>query len=144
MSRHVVGRVADLPPGSRKIVPVGGPSGIGVFNVAGRFYALRNICPHQGAEICKGEITGTTVPKWQESGPPVLEWCREGEILTCPWHAWEIDITTGKSVFPSRFRIRTYEVGTVKASQLSADELPGVETFPVVVEDDVVILELGR
>ena len=47
MQRHVVGKVDELPPGERKIVPVGGKGGIGVFNVDGTFYALRNMCPAQ-------------------------------------------------------------------------------------------------
>lgn len=144
VTRLIVGRVADLPPGSRKIVRVGGSNGIGVFNVAGRYYALKNTCPHQGAEICLGAVTGTTVAKWPEYGPPTLEWCREGEILTCPWHHWEIEIATGKSVFPSRFRIRTYEVSTANAAEIEADDLGRVDTFPVYVEDDLVILETRR
>ena len=43
MKRHVVGMITELPPGDRKIVPVGGTDGIGVFNVKGRFYALKNL-----------------------------------------------------------------------------------------------------
>ena len=42
MRRYVVGSVRELPPGNKKLVPVGGKSGIGVFNVKGRFYALKN------------------------------------------------------------------------------------------------------
>ena len=45
MQRHVVGKVDELPPGERKIVPVGGKGGIGVFNVDGTFYALRKHVP---------------------------------------------------------------------------------------------------
>ena len=51
--RHVVARVADIPPGERLIVDIAGRS-IGVFNVDGRFYALRNSCPHQGGPLCLG------------------------------------------------------------------------------------------
>ena len=36
MRRYVVGSVRELPHGERKLVPVGGESGIGVFNVKGR------------------------------------------------------------------------------------------------------------
>lgn len=59
--RYVVGRVDELPPGSRKIVMAGGRS-IGVFNVKGTYYALRNTCPHQFAPLCLGRVTGTTLP----------------------------------------------------------------------------------
>jgi len=144
MGRHIVARVADLPPGSRKIVRVegSGPAGIGVFNVGGTYYALKNVCPHQGAQICLGEVTGTTVARWSNGGAPSLEWVREGEILTCPWHRWEIEIATGKSVFPSRFRIKTYDVRTAKVQDVLPEDLPRVDTYPVRVEDDIVILEM--
>ena len=56
MRRYVVGKVKDLPPGQRKIVPVGGESEIGVFNVKGCFYALKNLCPHKGGPLCQGRI----------------------------------------------------------------------------------------
>ena len=49
--------VADLPPGQRKIVTVDGRS-IGVFNVHGRYYALRNLCPHRRAPLCLGRVRG--------------------------------------------------------------------------------------
>ena len=40
-------------PGERKLVEIGGRS-IGVFNVDGEYYALRNRCPHQGGPLCDG------------------------------------------------------------------------------------------
>ncbi len=137
MARHVVGRVSELPPGARKIVEVEGRS-IGVFNVNGAFHALRNSCPHQAAPLCLGAIKGMTLP----SKPGEYIWAREGEILRCPWHGWEFDLTTGRSIFnPHKMRVRTYPV-TVEpdggAAQEEEDE--SVETFPVTVEDGLVIL----
>ena len=32
---------------------------IGVFNVQGQYYALRNQCPHQGAPLCRGKVSAT-------------------------------------------------------------------------------------
>ena len=46
MTKYVVGRVEEIPPGSSKIVEAAGRS-IGIFNVQGEFFALRNRCPHQ-------------------------------------------------------------------------------------------------
>jgi nitrite reductase/ring-hydroxylating ferredoxin subunit len=129
MGRHVVARMSELPPGQRKIVEAEGRS-IGVFNVHGRFYALRNSCPHQAAPLCRGAIKGMAMP----GKPGEYSWAREGEILRCPWHGWEFDITTGRSVFnPHKTRVKTYEV-TVEAD----DE--AVETFLVTVESGLVIL----
>ncbi len=139
MARHIIGPVSEIPPGERKIIQAGNRT-IGVFNVDGTFYALRNTCPHQGAPLCKGHITGTTLP----SQPGEYIWAKEGEILRCPWHGWEFDITNGQSIFnPHKLRVKTYEV-TVEPGitrTVSADEEdPSVETFPVTVEDEIVIL----
>lgn len=129
MTTHVVGRASELPPGRRKIVDVNGRS-IGVFNVRGRYYALRNTCPHQGAPLCLGAVTGTPAP----GRPGEYRWERDGEILVCPWHGWEFDITTGRSIFnPAKTRVRSYEVS------VEWDD-PGVETFPLTVEDGLVLL----
>jgi 3-phenylpropionate/trans-cinnamate dioxygenase ferredoxin subunit len=144
MAKHIIGPASELPVGSRKIVEIGGRT-IGVFNVNGRYYALRNACPHQLAPLCKGHVTGTTLP----SQPGEYKWDRDGEILRCPWHGWEFDITTGRSVFnPHKLRVKTYEVtvergGQLVQEQISADaEDPAVETFPVTVEDELVVLHV--
>ena len=135
MGRHVVGRVSEIPPGSRRIVEVEGRS-IGVFNIHGTYYALRNSCPHQLAPLCRGTVTGTTLP----SKPGEYKWGREGEIVRCPWHGWEFDITNGRSVFnPHRTRVKSYPV-TVERDQPEED--PSVETYPVTEEDGLVILHI--
>ena len=81
MSRHVVVTVQEIPPGSRKIVEVGGRE-IGVFNIDGAFYAVRNRCPHQGGPVCEGYLTGFL----KASVPGEYSYSRRGEILRCPWH----------------------------------------------------------
>lgn len=138
MPSHTVCRVSELPPGERKIVEVGRRS-IGVFNVHGAFYAIRNQCPHQSAPLCRGIITGTTLP----SQPGEYIWAKDGEIVRCPWHGWEFDITTGQSVFnPHKMRVKKYTVTVEPVGQAlaEAEEDERVETFPVTVEDGWVIL----
>ena len=107
MARHVVGRVSDFPPGTHKVVTAGRGE-IGVFNVGGRFYALPNVCPHQFGPLCEGRVGGTmacsAATGWRH------EWVREGEVVTCPWHGLEFDITTGRCLASSRLRVRTYAV----------------------------------
>lgn len=144
MAKHIIGKVTEIPPGQRKIVDIDGRS-IGVFNVDGTFYALRNSCPHQAAPLCKGSVRGmTTAPE-----PGKYDYVREGEILRCPWHGWEFDVTTGKSIVdPQRLRVRSYDVavesgGTPPArpAPAVADEPPpAVETYDVRVEDQSVVL----
>ncbi len=132
MARYVVGRAADLPPGSRRIVTAGSRS-IGVFNIRGRFYALRNRCPHQGAPLCLGKIKGTTLP----GRPYEYLYGREDEIIQCPWHGWEFEIATGRTYFnPHKMRAKTYEVTVGRAGEHDVI----LETFPVTTEDGLVIL----
>ncbi|MCY4375623.1 MAG: Rieske (2Fe-2S) protein [Spirochaetaceae bacterium] len=112
MRRVVVGTVAEIPAGERKIVvPFRGRAGIGVFNVGGRFYALRNICPHKLGPLCTGRVSGQPVagmPPSSVGATVTIE--REGEILRCPWHNWAFDITDGHCVTDAAVRVKTYPV----------------------------------
>jgi nitrite reductase (NADH) small subunit len=136
MADYVVGLASEFPPGERKIVEVGGRS-IGVFNVEGRYYALRNACPHQGAPLCLGSVGGT----FEESGPGEYVWGREGRILRCPWHGWEFDLTTGRSVFnPHRTRVKSYAVSVQGGPPEPVD--PSVETYPVTLDHGMVVLHV--
>jgi nitrite reductase (NADH) small subunit len=105
MAKHVVARREEIPPGGRKIVRVAGRE-VGIFNLDGTFYALKNVCPHQGARVCLGRIVGTALPS------DVYEYAygREGQILRCPWHEWEYDIATGESLFDPAVKIVSYPV----------------------------------
>jgi nitrite reductase (NADH) small subunit len=133
VGQHVVGSVGDFPVGQRKIVVLEGRS-IGVFNVKGAFYALRNACPHQSGPLCLGKLIGLL----RAADPNHLELTREGEIIRCPWHGWEFDVTNGRSVFnPHKLRVRSYEV-TIEP----ADDDPSIETFPVTVERGRVVVHV--
>ena len=132
MGRHVICRASELQPGEVKIVEAEKRS-IGIFNIHSDFYALRNTCPHKGAPLCRGIINGLVV----SDEPLQMHMTRDGEIVRCPWHGWEFDITTGRSVYnPHRMRVRTYNV----AVEQIAEEDPSVETYPVKVEDDYIVL----
>lgn len=152
MARRVVARAADVPPGERLIVEVDGRS-IGIFNVGGEYLAIRNMCPHAGAELCTGLLTGivtATVP-----GTERVE--RPGEFVRCPWHQWEFDLRTGQSWFdPAKTRVRRYDVevescgvddGTPEQAALTAERegrQPGphvVERYAVVQEGDVLVID---
>jgi len=139
MAAYVVATVAEIPPGERKIVEVAGRS-IGVFNVGGSFYALRNRCPHQGGPLCRGRLSGGVV----STRPGEYEWTRDGEILRCPWHGWEFDVRTGQSWFdPAGTRVRAYPV-TVEPAAAGEDALPDLvaETDDVTVEQELVMVHL--
>jgi len=142
MKRHVVCSTAELPVGQRKIIDADGKS-IGVFNVHGEYYAVRNLCPHQFAPLCLGKVTGYSPP----SGVGEFKWERGGEIIRCPWHAWEFDIKTGRSIFnPHKVRTKSYEVKVEAGAAKPTDppcgdiEAEGVETFPVKLEEGLVVV----
>lgn len=72
-------KVADrneLKPGESKVVTVEGRE-LAVFNVSGQFHVIDNLCPHRGGPLGEGVV--------------------EGALVTCPWHGWRFDVTTGKS-----------------------------------------------
>src|SRR5215213_2270691 len=102
---YVVARVAELVPGQRKIVTIDHRE-IGVFNVNGNFYALRNLCPHRGGPLCMGRVRPLVVT----TGVYQRDYEREGEILKCPWHQWEFDIKTGQALYDEKLRVKTYRV----------------------------------
>lgn len=112
MARVVVGKVSEIPPGERKmIVPFRGRAGIGVFNVNGNFYAVRNICPHKQGPLCMGELTGY----YSADGPPSvpgteLIFDNDGEVLRCPWHFWPFEVATGQCLVDPNMRVKTYPI----------------------------------
>ncbi len=152
-SRHVVSTIQAIPPGSHKIVEIEGRS-IGVFNIRGEFFALRNRCPHQGGALCSGRLTGFPTARV----PGEYQYTRKGEILRCPWHGWEYDVKTGKSwVDPKRVRTRSYPVEVEsgadiqdRASPDDTEQAPEglvqgpyfAEIYPVSVEQQYIVVEL--
>ncbi len=95
--------VGDLPPGAKTVVTVGARR-IGVFNVGGSFYAMLDVCPHQGASICEGPICGTNKPVDDYR----YEFMMEGEIVRCSRHGWEFAIKSGECVGVPGVRAKTY------------------------------------
>lgn len=136
MAKHAVCSVDELPEGERKIVELEGRS-IGVFNVNGTFLAVRNRCPHKGAPLCLGLARGLVVGEQ----PYEYDIERDGEILRCPWHGWEFDLLTGKSIFnPHKMRVKSYSVSVetwpyeFAAPGENPEEDPALETFAVSIE----------
>lgn len=75
---------------------------LALANVNGTFCATSNVCPHEGGPIGEGLL--------------------EGPVVTCPWHGWQFDVTSGKLV---------------------AEDRVGLETYPVKVEGDDILVDLG-
>lgn len=84
-----VAKFSECRDGEGRIVAVGNEE-IALFRVADRMCALTNACPHHGGPIGDGAL--------------------DGKIVTCPWHGWEFDVTTGKMPVNPRIGIKTYAV----------------------------------
>ena len=80
---------SDLPPGTAKEC-VAGDRIVALFNVDGVISALDGICPHQGGPLGKGKLQGC--------------------IVTCPWHGWQFDVTSGQHQFAPTVRQPCYAV----------------------------------
>lgn len=93
----------EIPNGGKRIVEIDNLS-IGVFNIKGEFYAIKNLCPHAGAPLCEGHIQTTHRPGEVGEFHPALE----GRVLRCPWHGWEFDIVTGKGLYDRNSRVAIY------------------------------------
>ena len=68
--------VVEIPPGGIRVVDLNGKT-LAVAIIDGVFHATHNTCLHRGGPLCGGSV--------------------EGKIVTCPWHGWQFDVTTGKS-----------------------------------------------
>ncbi len=116
-TRYVVAAADEIGPGERKIVIVAGRS-IGVFNVGGEYFALRNRCPHQGGALCEGQLWGVL----QSERPGEFAYRPSREVIACPWHGWEFHLRTGQSwCAPERLRARRYAVDLVAGADLQGD-----------------------
>jgi 3-phenylpropionate/trans-cinnamate dioxygenase ferredoxin subunit len=81
---------SELAPGEKKLVEVDGRA-IAVFNVAGQFYAIDDVCTHDGGPLADGDL--------------------EGAEIRCPRHGARFDVRTGKALcFPAFEPVATHEV----------------------------------
>ena len=94
-----VAPAASLKPGESRVVEVDGAM-IAVFNLSGDFYAIEDVCTHDGGELACGEV--------------------DGEEIICPRHGARFNIKTGEvtaapayepvSIFPVRLQNGTVQV----------------------------------
>jgi nitrite reductase (NADH) small subunit len=89
VARTKIAETKDLPAGSGTIVEAGGRT-LALFNVDGTFYAIDNTCLHRGGPLGEGDLDDT--------------------IVTCPWHGWRYDVTTGVHEENASLRVACYPV----------------------------------
>ena len=73
---------ADIPPGAWRSVELEGAQ-VAVFNLDGDFYAIEDVCTHDG-----GILTGGAL---------------EGEEIVCPRHGARFSVRTGKVLAPPAY-----------------------------------------
>lgn len=137
MTRHVLARVEDFTDREVRRIEAGGKP-LCVAQVDGRFYALIDRCPHGGAPLSGGRLTGTV----ESDGPGHYRLCRRDEMLKCPWHGWEFDLATGQSWSdPKATRTRAFTPSTVEGGDLVKGPYVA-ETVPVEVDGNYVVVDL--
>ena len=98
-----VASVEDLPPGERMIVQFDQDE-ILIFNIAGGFFAIGNVCSHDGNPLDDGEI--------------------DGQEIICVRHGARFDLHTGEATslpavvgipaYPTRITDGKLEIGLPK------------------------------
>lgn len=76
-----------------------------VYNVDGEFSVLDGICPHAGGPLGKGMLNGN--------------------VVTCPWHGWQFDVTTGQHCLNNLLCQPGYAVSIVEG--MVTIDLPGAD-----------------
>ncbi|HMK08152.1 MAG TPA: non-heme iron oxygenase ferredoxin subunit [Anaerolineales bacterium] len=74
-----VASTEELPNGQRLLIDIGDLT-LAVFNIAGRYFAIADVCTHDGGPLAEGEV--------------------DGERIECPRHGGEFDLATGKATRP--------------------------------------------
>lgn len=83
-------KVGSIPEGQGETVAVNGRM-VAIFNRGGEYFAIDDLCPHQGASLGAGYLD------------------EEGAVA-CPWHAWRFCVTDGKWCDNPRLGVDTFEV----------------------------------
>jgi nitrite reductase (NADH) small subunit len=79
----------EVPPGMIREFQIDGKT-FALANVEGKLHAINNLCLHRGGPLGQGEL--------------------KGNVVTCPWHGWQYDVTTGKLVTNPAVACETYAV----------------------------------
>ena len=85
----LVAKVEDVPEGHGKVVRAKGKQ-IAIFRVKDVFYAINNVCPHQGASLAKGRL--------------------KRYVVSCPLHDLQFDIRSGFQTDGGGCGVAAYDV----------------------------------
>lgn len=99
LRRVRVAAAGDVPAGESRVVEAAGRS-LALFNVEGTLHAIDNACPHRGGPLGEGDV--------------------DGRLVSCPWHAWRWDVTTGANANNPAVRVACFPV-TVEGDDVFVD-----------------------
>lgn len=85
----LVAKIEDIPKNEGRAFPVGDRM-IAIFESQGKYYALDDFCPHQGASLSAG-------------------WIHDG-CVACPWHAWRFSLADGSWTDNPKIKTDHFEV----------------------------------
>jgi nitrite reductase/ring-hydroxylating ferredoxin subunit len=108
-------QVSEVAPGRPKIIEVNGRQ-IGVLQDGDKYFAVLNFCPHKGAPICQGQVSGAVTA----TAPGCQDYDHARRVLRCPWHRWEFDLHSGEAVAPIPQRLKLFPL-EVRAEELWID-----------------------
>ena len=86
-----------LAPGQSMGVMVEGRN-VAIFNVDGVFHALENRCAHRGGPLAEGSL--------------------DGQVVFCPWHDWQFDVTSGECVNAPGVSVQSFSVSVTDGDVL--------------------------
>ena len=92
-------RKDEIPAGTIREFQVDGKT-LAISNIDGSFFAISNTCLHRGGPLGQGEL--------------------QGKVLTCPWHGWQYDVTTGKLTMNPAVGVKCYPL-EVKGEDIWVD-----------------------
>jgi nitrite reductase/ring-hydroxylating ferredoxin subunit len=99
------GEIAD---GAVRIVKTGRLE-IGVIRKADKYYAYRNLCPHQGGPACEG-LRMPGVRAVIENGIFLGQTFDKDDMhIVCPWHGYEFHLADGSNVCDPNIRLQRFE-----------------------------------
>lgn len=110
MAEIRVCRTDEIADGNVRIV-TSGDLEIGVIREKGRFFAYRNVCPHQGGPVCEGLKMPGVEDRVGDGGLYLGQTFNEDDIhIVCPWHGYEFHLEDGTNVCDARLKLKKFDV----------------------------------
>lgn len=99
----------ELPNGAARIVRTGSLE-IGVIKHEGKYFAYRNLCPHQGGPACEGIRMPGVRALIRDGLFEGNTFDNEDMHIVCPWHGYEYHLSDGKNVCDPNLKLQKFEV----------------------------------